>query len=66
MGHLAGIQRNWEKFDLEEVRRILIVPPPSRTAKFIKLTLKTSVLVLALYGVHKLACKSETYASLFR
>jgi pheromone shutdown protein TraB len=55
IGHCAGIAKNWGKIDPLEIPKLLIIPPPSRTAKVCKFTLKYGTYSLMAYGLYRLA-----------
>ncbi|CAM9909874.1 traB domain-containing protein [Lampetra fluviatilis] len=52
IGHVPGIEKNWDlPLDIQAVVRI---PPPTRTARAVRLILKATVLGLAGYGCFRL------------
>lgn len=51
IGHIAGIIKNWGKYNESELADILIVPPMSLSTRIFKLTIKYGLLLTIGYGV---------------
>ena len=63
IGHLAGIQANWDHLSYKDIPAVLQIPPQSKTSKIIKFTFKASLFCFAVYGVHQVAKRSFNYFS---
>jgi pheromone shutdown protein TraB len=55
IGHVAGILSYWDKLDPMKIPQILIIPPPSRTNRVVKFTVKYTVLGCLAYGAFRFA-----------
>lgn len=54
IGHTAGIINNWGKVKEEQLANILLIPKASFSNRVFKFTIRTSVLLLAGYGIYKI------------
>lgn len=53
IGHCAGIAENWGKIDPQEISKLMIIPPTSKTMKICKFTLKYGTYSLIAYGLYR-------------
>ena len=54
IGHVPGIIQNWESVQPEDVAKVLIIPPMSKTERFTRTVIRTAFLGLTLYTGYKL------------
>lgn len=53
-GHVAGIKNYWETITKEEIAKLIIIPPKSKSSKVIKIVIKVSTYSLLLWGISKI------------
>jgi hypothetical protein len=58
IGHVPGIVQHWGKVTAGDIPPIMKVPPPSLTSRLLKLTVKASLVGLAVWGVSRILPKS--------
>ncbi|XP_021916832.1 traB domain-containing protein isoform X2 [Zootermopsis nevadensis] len=58
LGHVPGIVERWGKVTAEDIPPIMKVPPPTLTSRLLKLTVKASLVGLAVWGVSRILPKS--------
>ena len=54
IGHVPGIVQNWETVQPEDVAKVLVIPPMSKTERFTRIVIRTTFLGLTLYTGYKL------------
>lgn len=54
IGHMQGIAKNWDKVTNEDVARVVKIPAPTRSQRWTKVAIKTSFVLLSLYGGYRL------------
>lgn len=61
IGHVPGIVENWDKVTNSDIPPIMSVPEPSMSSKVLKLSIKASLLSLAVWGCWKILPHSVTH-----
>ena len=54
IGHVAGITDKWNSVNREDVAKVLVIPQPTRSQKFVRAAVKTSFVCLSIYGGYRL------------
>ena len=54
IGHVPGIVQNWETVQPEDVAKVLVIPPMSKTERLTRIVIRTTFLGLTLYTGYKL------------
>jgi len=57
LGHVAGIVNKFESVTSQEVEQVISIPPPSKSAEYMKIVFRIGFYSLAAYGVYRFAQK---------
>jgi len=54
IGHKKGIIKNWGQVTTQDVAKVVQIPEPTASQKYTKLAIKTSFVILSLYGSYRI------------
>ena len=54
LGHMSGIVQKFNTVTSEEVSKFMVVPPPSKSSKYVRFALKMGFWSLTAYGAYRM------------